>query len=368
MDGPGAFPWPGFDPCRDGPIVSPKMSAVLETQPGIPEALSVADWEPVIAPAREFLARVSETLEAQVDEFDSEIAEYARYALENQGKQLRPTLVALSGGAVGPLTDDSVAVAVIIEMIHLATLVHDDIMDEASMRRRRATLAAKWGNQVAVLLGDCLFAHALKLSADLPSAEVSRLVASASGRVCAGEILQSHRRRRWSVDRPDYFKVIEMKTGELFALACDLGARLSGGSPPEVSALRRYGMSLGTAYQIYDDCLDLYGVESAAGKSLGTDLASGKVTLPLIVGLDHASADERQRLVGWLEDWRPEFFPQVRDLLEHHRALERSREVITGFLNDADRALSHLKPGPQVEALSALNRFLARQTDLLAGS
>jgi octaprenyl-diphosphate synthase len=344
------------------------MSAVLETQPGIPEALSVADWEPVIAPAREFLARVSETLEAQVDEFDSEIAEYARYALENQGKQLRPTLVALSGGAVGPLTDDSVAVAVIIEMIHLATLVHDDIMDEASMRRRRATLAAKWGNQVAVLLGDCLFAHALKLSADLPSAEVSRLVASASGRVCAGEILQSHRRRRWSVDRPDYFKVIEMKTGELFALACDLGARLSGGSPSEVSALRRYGMSLGTAYQIYDDCLDLYGVESAAGKSLGTDLASGKVTLPLIVGLDHASADERQRLIGWLEDWQPEFFPRVRDLLEGHRALERSREVITGFLNDADRALSHLKPGPQVEALSALNRFLARQTDLLAGS
>ncbi|MCE2827228.1 MAG: polyprenyl synthetase family protein [Verrucomicrobium sp.] len=344
------------------------MSAVLETQPGIPEALSVADWEPVIAPAREFLARVSETLEAQVDEFDSEIAEYARYALENQGKQLRPTLVALSGGAVGPLTDDSVAVAVIIEMIHLATLVHDDIMDEASMRRRRATLAAKWGNQVAVLLGDCLFAHALKLSADLPSAEVSRLVASASGRVCAGEILQSHRRRRWSVDRPDYFKVIEMKTGELFALACDLGARLSGGSPSEVSALRRYGMSLGTAYQIYDDCLDLYGVESAAGKSLGTDLASGKVTLPLIVGLDHASADERQRLIGWLEDWQPEFFPRVRDLLEGHRALERSREVITGFLNDADRALSQLKPGPQVEALSALNRFLARQTDLLAGS
>lgn len=344
------------------------MSAVLETQPGIPEALSVADWEPVIAPAREFLARVSETLEAQVDDFDSEIAEYARYALENQGKQLRPTLVALSGGAVGPLTDDSVAVAVIIEMIHLATLVHDDIMDEASMRRRRATLAAKWGNQVAVLLGDCLFAHALKLSADLPSAEVSRLVASASGRVCAGEILQSHRRRRWSVDRSDYFKVIEMKTGELFALACDLGARLSGGSPSEVSALRRYGMSLGTAYQIYDDCLDLYGVESAAGKSLGTDLASGKVTLPLIVGLDHASADERQRLIGWLEDWQPEFFPRVRDLLEGHRALERSREVITGFLNDADRALSQLKPGPQVEALSALNRFLARQTDLLAGS
>lgn len=344
------------------------MLVALETQSGMPEALAMADWEPVIAPAREFLGRVSSMMEAQVDEFDSEIAEYARYALENQGKQLRPTLVALAGGAVGPLTDDSVSVAVIIEMIHLATLVHDDIMDEASMRRRKATLAAKWGNQVAVLLGDCLFAHALKLAAELPSAEVSRLVASSSGRVCAGEILQSHRRRRWAVDRADYFKVIEMKTAELFALSCDLGARLSGGTPREIAALRQYGLSLGTAYQIYDDCLDLYGAESAAGKSLGTDLASGKVTLPLIMGLDHSSADDRARLIGWLEDWKPEFFPQVRNLLDRHQALDRSRAVIGKILNDSDMALSILTTGPQVDALHALNRFLARQTDLLAGS
>jgi len=344
------------------------MLVALETQSGVPEAISVADWEPVIAPAREFLSRVSAMMEAQVDEFDSEIAEYARYALENQGKQLRPTLVALAGGTVGPLTDDSVAVAVIIEMIHLATLVHDDIMDEASMRRRKATLAAKWGNQVAVLLGDCLFAHALKLAANLPSAEVSRLVASSSGRVCAGEILQSHRRRRWAVDRADYFKVIEMKTAELFALSCDLGARLSGGTPEEAAALRRYGLSLGTAYQIYDDCLDLYGAESSAGKSLGTDLASGKVTLPLIMGLDHSKPEDREQLVRWLEDWQPEFFPKVRGLLEQNRALERSREVIGEFLNTSDEALSTLKPGPQVDALYALSRFLARQTDLLAGS
>lgn len=344
------------------------MLVALETQSGMSEALAMADWEPVIAPAREFLGRVSSMMEAQVDEFDSEIAEYARYALENQGKQLRPTLVALAGGAVGPLTDDSVSVAVIIEMIHLATLVHDDIMDEASMRRRKATLAAKWGNQVAVLLGDCLFAHALKLAAELPSAEVSRLVASSSGRVCAGEILQSHRRRRWAVDRADYFKVIEMKTAELFALSCDLGARLSGGTPREIAALRQYGLSLGTAYQIYDDCLDLYGAESAAGKSLGTDLASGKVTLPLIMGLDHSSADDRARLIGWLEDWKPEFFPQVRNLLDRHQALDRSRAVIGKILNDSDMALSILTTGPQVDALHALNRFLARQTDLLAGS
>jgi octaprenyl-diphosphate synthase len=325
------------------------------------------DWDPVVAPVRDFLERVSRRLEEQVSEFDPEIAVYARYALENQGKQLRPTLVALAGGAVGKVNEDSVTVAVIIEMIHLATLVHDDIMDEARIRRRRPTLAKRWGNDVAVLLGDCLFAHALKLAAGLSANDVCRLVASSSGRVCAGEILQSHRRRRWSVDRADYFKVIEMKTAELFALSCDLGARLSGGTPVESDALRRYGLALGTAYQIYDDCLDLFGAEAAAGKSLGTDLASGKVTLPLIVYLERAGEEDRKALVTQLEAWDPSRFSEVRKDLDRVDALGESRRVIGEFLNAADSALSFLRAGPEAEALSALNRFLARQTALLTG-
>ncbi len=325
------------------------------------------DWDPVVAPVRAFLDRVSTRLEDQVSGFEPEIAEYARYALENQGKQLRPTLVALSGGAVGTLNESSVTIAVIIEMIHLATLVHDDIMDEARIRRRRPTLATRWGNEVAVLLGDCLFAHALRLAAELSANDVCRLVAASSGRVCSGEILQSHRRRRWSVDRSDYYKVIEMKTAELFALSCDLGARLAGGTPEEASALRRYGISLGTAYQIYDDCLDLFGAETAAGKSLGTDLASGKVTLPLIVYLERSSEADRRRVTGWLESWQPERFAEVRAELDSVDALGESRRVIGEFLNDADSALSILRAGPEADALVALNRFLARQTALLAG-
>jgi len=296
------------------------------------------------------LYSVEERIRAQARAFDPAMEGYVDYVCNSSGKRLRPALALLAGGATGKITSSHVDLAVILELIHIATLVHDDIMDGADLRREQPT------------------AHALKLAAELPSAEVSRLVASSSGRVCAGEILQSHRRRRWAVDRADYFKVIEMKTAELFALSCDLGARLSGGTPREIAALRQYGLSLGTAYQIYDDCLDLYGAESAAGKSLGTDLASGKVTLPLIMGLDHSSTDDRARLIGWLEDWKPEFFPQVRNLLDRHQALDRSRAVIGKILNDSDMALSILKTGPQVDALHALNRFLARQTDLLAGS
>src|SRR5437660_1132982 len=165
--------------------------------------------------------------------FDSEIAVYARYALTGQGKQLRPALVALSAGATGPLTDAHVMAAVIIEMVHLATLVHDDVMDEAEIRRGRPTLAAHWGNEISVLLGDCLFAHALKLAASFPTPEICRAVAAATNTVCSGAILQTQRQRSFELSRADYFKVIQMKTGELFALSCDRAACLSGASAGE---------------------------------------------------------------------------------------------------------------------------------------
>src|SRR5579871_1660692 len=151
-------------------------------------------------------------------------------------------------------------------MVHLATLVHDDVMDEAEIRRGRLTLAANWGNEIAVLVGDCLFAHALKLAASFPTPEVCRAVAAATNTVCTGEIRQTQQRRNLELNRAEYFSILQMKTAELFALSCELGAALSGGSASDRAALRRYGLALGTAYQIYDDCLDLFGSEAAVGK------------------------------------------------------------------------------------------------------
>ncbi|MFM7102356.1 MAG: polyprenyl synthetase family protein, partial [Verrucomicrobiota bacterium] len=167
------------------------MAASL-SQPG-PAALFAAvarsraqGWEDVVEGVRPFLTQVTQRLAAQVDAFEPEIAEYARYALDNQGKQLRPSLVALAGGSCGQLNDEHVSLAAIIEMIHLATLVHDDIMDGASLRRGRSTLAMRWGNDIAVLVGDCLFAHALKLAASFNTADVCRSVALSTHVVCAG--------------------------------------------------------------------------------------------------------------------------------------------------------------------------------------
>ena len=164
----------------------------------------------------------------QISAFEADLAAYAAYALSAQGKQLRPALVGLSANATGKSRTSHVTVAVIIEMVHLATLVHDDVMDEAKIRRGRPTLAANWGNEIAVLFGDCLFAQALKLAASFPTPEICRAVAMATNTVCAGEILQTQRRRNFRFTRAEYFKVLAMKTGELFALSCDLGACLSG--------------------------------------------------------------------------------------------------------------------------------------------
>ena len=339
---------------------------IILTEPTLdPNGRVRAAWEEVVAPVKSFLDQVSGRLVEQVREFEPEIAEYARYALVNQGKQLRPALVALAGGACGKLNDEHTSLAAIIEMIHLATLVHDDIMDGASLRRGRSTLAMRWGYDIAVLVGDCLFAHALKLAASFNTAEVCRSVALSTHVVCAGEILQSHRRRRWNLPRAEYYKVLEMKTAELFALACELGGLLSGASQAQREALRRYGVALGTAYQIYDDVLDLYGAEDDAGKSLGTDLAKGKVTLPLLVFLENAPESSRQRMVQMLDSWDPSYFGEVRSLLDESDALEESRRVIDGLLDVARGELAILPDSAETRALYALPGFLAQQTAAL---
>src|SRR6266702_3152208 len=230
-------------------------------------------WKEIIDPIEPFLEAVSQRLAKQVDAFDPDIAPYADHALNGQGKHLRPSLVALTANALGKVSDSHVTVAVIIEMVHLATLVHDDVMDEAEIRRGRLTLAANWGNEIAVLFGDCLFAQALRLAASFPTPEICRAVASATNTVCAGEILQTQQRRNFKFSGHDYFRVLEMKTAELFALSCELSACLSGAGLDTRQALRQFGIAFGTAYQLYDDCVDLLGSEVTAGKSLGTDLA-----------------------------------------------------------------------------------------------
>jgi octaprenyl-diphosphate synthase len=340
-----------------------KVATAPRTAPLYAE--SASSWKQIIDPVEPFLEAVADRLGKEVDAFDPHIAPYADYALTAQGKHLRPALVALSAAALGPVTESHVTVAVIIEMVHLATLVHDDVMDEAEIRRGRLTLAANWGNEIAVLFGDCLFAHALKLAAGFPTPEICRAVALATNTVCAGEILQTQHRRDFGFTREEYFKVLEMKTAELFALSCDLSACLSGATTESRLALRQFGLAFGTAYQLYDDCIDLFGTEAAAGKSLGTDLAKGKLTLPILLAWERADASDRALLEELVKAWENGSMNRMAGLLSKYETLTSTLQSLHAYLARSRQFVDSLPASNGRKGLLGLTYYLARQTDAL---
>jgi octaprenyl-diphosphate synthase len=242
------------------------------------------------------LYSVEERIRDQARAFDPAVEGYISYACESKGKRMRPALALLMGAAAGEIHTSHIDLATIVELIHLATLVHDDIIDGAELRRSQLTANAKWGNSISVLLGDCLFAHALKLSTSFHNSEISRRIADAAVNVCSGEILQTQRRFDLKLSIPDYYHIIEMKTAALFGVASELGAFLSDANPEVITGAKVFGLRLGTAYQIYDDILDIAGVEEKTGKTLGTDLAKGKLTLPVLLLLQQSSRNDQEDL------------------------------------------------------------------------
>jgi octaprenyl-diphosphate synthase len=252
------------------------------------------------------LAELDRFLHGQLAAFEPEIRTMADYCIDTSGKRIRPVLVFLSGwrgpGVVAP---DLVRVSAVVELVHLATLVHDDIMDEADVRRSRRTAAREFGSTAAVLLGDALFAHALHLASQFPTTEICAAVSDATRKVCAGEIVQTLRRGSTSITLADYQRIVDLKTAELFRVSCFLGARLADFEPGYVDAASRFGRHLGIAYQIYDDLVDFFGDEARIGKTLGTDLASGKLTLPLLALFERLPAGDRAGLTAEITGERP---------------------------------------------------------------
>lgn len=263
------------------------------------DKVSAAGFAEVYDPVKPYLDELDLFLQSQVADLEPEIQDHVRYVFGHSGKRLRPMLVAYSGweGPAANRSAELVRLGSIIELVHLATLVHDDILDEADTRHRQETAAKKFGPAAAVLIGDVLFSHALKLAAEFPTTEVCRLVAQATARVCAGEIAQTYQRGEVNYSRDFYYRVIQLKTAELFEVACSLGAKVGGYSGEFSAAAGQFGRHLGIAYQIFDDLVDLYAEESMIGKTLGTDLEKGKFTLPLLLLLEKVSPEERDALL-----------------------------------------------------------------------
>ena len=278
-----------------------------------------------------------------------------------QGKRLRPALVLFSGLACGMVTPAHRVIAAVVEMIHTATLVHDDILDDAVIRRHAATVNAEWGNETAVLLGDFLFTHAFHLAASLDSTRACRWIGHATNKVCEGEMQQVHHRGNLDLDEAGYFAIIEGKTAELTAVSCRLGASYAGAPDAMVSALERYGRNLGIAFQIADDVLDIWGEERVTGKSLGTDLEKQKLTLPIILLLRLVEPDVATSIRRLLGDATADHRRQLRPYLESTNALERAWQRAKQHVKQALDALNCVPDSEAKSVLHILAQYVVRR-------
>ena len=325
-------------------------------------ASSLADLARLVQP---YLEQVEKRIAQQAASFDPAIEGYVVYAVGSRGKRLRPLLALLAAGASGRINSDHVDLAVIVELIHIATLVHDDVMDEAVRRRAQPTANARWGNSLSVLLGDCLFAHALTLSTNFENADIGRAIARTATTVCSGEMIQTQRRFDLNLTVEDYFQIVEMKTGSLFSAAAELAAVISEAEPNVIETFKNFGVQVGTAYQIYDDCIDLAGNESVTGKTLGTDLRKGKFTLPVLIFLRSASEFERQRCCRLVLE---EQIEEMIELLKNgatNGALNESIAAGSDLIHEAQGTLNGIVSNPFADALFSLGDTLCEMFDQL---
>lgn len=327
------------------------VNSVTKTDPQLDKALGLRHaFEPISAPIK----TVEQRIRDQARAFDPSVEAYVAYAIESHGKRLRPALALLAGGATGGILDGHINLAVIVELIHAATLVHDDVLDHADKRRGQPTANARWGNSLAVLLGDTLFAHALRLATDFEDNHMSRRLADAASEVCLGEMIQTRHRFNLQLSVADYFKILERKTGALFAVATELGAFLNGASTEAQLKLRQFGMCLGTAYQIYDDCLDIAGDEGKVGKTLGSDLRRGKLTLPILHLLESSEAVERERISHVILEGREESFNNLVQATIEAGALRYAVQTGRQMLEEAREYLGVLPHSSFKESLNGL--------------
>ena len=331
------------------------------------------DVPPELAPIQAKLAQGLARVEQRFDEhLGSDLLPVERlcaHVERYRGKMLRPAMVMLSGLAcgAGEVSEAHVTIAAVCEMVHMATLVHDDVLDEAENRRRGRTVNHLYGNEAAVILGDYLIAGAYHLCTTIGSVEAARAIGEVSMTLCGGELLQLHYRDDYSLDEATYFEILERKTAALIGVSCRLGAALAGAGEPVQSALERFGRRLGVAFQIQDDLLDLLGEEFVVGKSVGKDLEKGKLTLPVLLRLGALEPAERGRFLELLEGAvgstpdAADAAAALRGQLLASGAVETARQRARGLVDEARQCLRVAPMGPAREMLDLMARAVVER-------
>jgi octaprenyl-diphosphate synthase len=319
--------------------------------------LAPASLEAIRAPIARDLEQVDEVVRRRLDSEVVLIRTIADYIIGSGGKRLRPALVLLAANAFGAQGPARHELAAVIEFIHTATLLHDDVVDESSLRRGRKTANAEFGNAASVLVGDFLYSRAFQMIVDVGSLRIMRVLADATNVIAEGEVLQLLNVHDADTDEAQYLRVIRYKTAKLFEAATQVGAILGGAQPEVEAALAEYGMHLGTAFQLIDDVLDYSGDLQATGKNLGDDLAEGKPTLPLIHVMKAGTAAEQGLVRHAIERGGKADLEGVVAAIHRVGALDYARRSARGEAAIAIERLAVLPDSACRESLLQLARF-----------
>ncbi len=334
------------------PGMSPE--ALPERASGEPTVDALAAAQSLIAGELEAIDRlIAERLHSEVPL----IGTVARHLILAGGKRLRPALVVHAAGLFGEVGEDARLLAAVVEFIHTATLLHDDVVDESELRRGRQTANALWGNAASVLVGDFLYSRAFQMMVEVGRMDVMRLLADTTNTIAEGEVMQLSFLHDPDLDEARYFEIIRRKTAVLFAAATELGGLVGGASPAECAALARYGLALGQAFQIADDLLDYCAPPGMLGKNLGDDLREGKVTLPLILAIARATEPDRERLRSAIRAGGSAELPAILQTIERLGAFAECRRRARDLLADALEALARLPAGAHRQALHQLAHY-----------
>ncbi len=326
------------------------------TTPAVPDLATIQDL------ARRDMAAVDALIRRRLASDVVLINQVAEYIVGAGGKRLRPMLLLLANGALGGsggrgIGEHAHQLAAVVEFIHTATLLHDDVVDESDLRRGRKTANAVWGNAASVLVGDFLYSRSFQLMVELERVAVMQILADTTNRIAEGEVLQLLHVRNPDTDEAAYLRVIERKTAVLFAAATRLGALLADADEVTCEALHDYGMNLGYAFQIADDVLDYASDAATLGKNLGDDLAEGKATLPLIHAIAHSNEATRARLRHAVEHGDTGAMPDVLAAIHATGGLDYSRRRAQEYAQAAEHALDGLDENDYTLALRGLARY-----------
>jgi octaprenyl-diphosphate synthase len=294
---------------------------------------------------------------------NSLVDKVTRYVLKQQGKQIRPLLVLLSAKVFGEVSDSAYRGAIMVELLHSATLIHDDVVDGAEMRRGIPSINALWKNKISVLIGDYLLSKGLLYSLENNDYRSLHLVSEAVRRMSEGEILQIQKTRSLDITEEDYISVIADKTGSLIATSCAIGAASANISEEDIASLKSYGEYLGLAFQIRDDLLDYTGDSKKTGKQLGIDIKDRKITLPLIYALRHSAKGDQNRIKSILKSSKKRAVKsaEVIDFVRERGGLDYAAEVAEGFAAKAVESISRFPENDARRSLEKLVDFVMKR-------